>query len=120
MYWTGVQIPIRAELCFKISASNAPLTSSCPGRKSLCLASMGDHVIPHSCTATKQHRAFLVAGPTIWNNFPPLLRSLPHDLTGSFCKDFSFCPGLGWELLCVVPLKEQYINLLDRWILLVR
>jgi len=44
----------------------------------------GDYVIPCSHTATKPHRVFLMAGHTIWNNFPAEPCSLPGDLSGSF------------------------------------
>jgi len=42
------------------------------------------YLIPRSYTATKQNRAFLAAGPSIWNGLPLELRSLPRDLWSSF------------------------------------
>jgi len=44
----------------------------------------GDYLIPRSYTAIKQNRAFSVAGPTIWNDLPFELRSLPRDFSSSF------------------------------------
>src|SRR6218665_324189 len=60
------------------------LSSSCPGRRSLRLASRGDYFIPRSYTAAKQNRAFSAAGPSIWNGLPFELRSLPRDFSSSF------------------------------------
>src|SRR6218665_35977 len=62
------------------------LTSSCTGRQSLRSASTGDFVVPHASTAIKQHRAFSIVGPSVWNNFPSEIRSLPRDLSSSFYK----------------------------------
>src|SRR6218665_908049 len=45
------------------------LTSSGAGWHSLRSTSMGNYEIPRSSTATKQHRAFSMAGPTIWTDF---------------------------------------------------
>src|SRR6218665_422741 len=59
------------------------LSSSCPGRRSLCPASRGDYLIPRSYTAAKQNRAFSAAGPSIWNGLPLKLRSLPRDSLSS-------------------------------------
>src|SRR6218665_3006270 len=74
------------------------LSSSCPGRRSLRSASRGDYLIPRSYTATKQKRAFRVAGPSIWNGLPLELRSLPHDFSSSFYSHLkTFLPGLDWE-----------------------
>src|SRR6218665_3113171 len=46
------------------------LTSSCTGRQSLRSASRGDFVVPHARTAIKQHRAFSIVGPSVWNSLP--------------------------------------------------
>src|SRR6218665_858808 len=43
------------------------LTSSCTGRQSLRSASRGDFVVPHARTAIKQHKAFSIVGPSVWN-----------------------------------------------------
>src|SRR6218665_3445878 len=43
------------------------LTSSCTGRQSLRFASRGDFVVAHARTAIKQHRAFSIVGPSVWN-----------------------------------------------------
>src|SRR6218665_2250003 len=40
------------------------LSSSCPGRRSLRLASRGNYLIPCSYVATKRNRAFSAAGPS--------------------------------------------------------
>src|SRR6218665_347245 len=74
------------------------LSSSCPGRRSLRSASCGDYLIPSSCTAIKQNRAFSAAGPSIWNGLPFELRSLPRDFSSSFyslLKTFLFARGWG-------------------------
>src|SRR6218665_471035 len=60
------------------------LTSSCSGRQSLRSASRGDFVAPHARTAKKQHRAFSIVGPSVWNSLPSEIRSLPRDLSSSF------------------------------------
>src|SRR6218665_2836330 len=62
------------------------LTSSCTGRQSLRSASRGDFVVPHARTAIKQHKAFSIAGPSVWNSLPSEIRSLPRDLSSSFHK----------------------------------
>src|SRR6218665_1444249 len=46
------------------------LTSSCTGRQSLHSASRGDFVVPYARTAIKQHRAFSIVGPSVWNSLP--------------------------------------------------
>src|SRR6218665_497139 len=56
------------------------------GRQSLRSASRGDVVVPHTRTAIKQHRAFAIVGPSIWNSLPPEIRFLPRDLSSSFYK----------------------------------
>src|SRR6218665_3581305 len=60
------------------------LTSSCTGRQSLRSASRGDFVVPHAHTAIKQHKAFSIVGPSVWNSLPSQIRSLPRDLSSSF------------------------------------
>src|SRR6218665_99182 len=62
------------------------LTSFCTGRQSLRSASRGDFVVPHARTAIKQHRAFSIVGPSVWNSLPSEIRSLPQDLSSSFYK----------------------------------
>src|SRR6218665_617952 len=62
------------------------LTSSCSGLQSLRSASRGDFVVPHARTAIKQHRAFSIVGPSVWNSLPSEIRSLPRDLSSSFYK----------------------------------
>src|SRR6218665_4045849 len=62
------------------------LTSSCSGRQSIRSASRGDFVVPHARTAIKQHRAFSIVGPSVWNSLPSEIRSLPRDLSSSFYK----------------------------------
>jgi len=32
--------------------------------------SRGDFVVPHARTAIKQHRAFSIVGPSVWNSLP--------------------------------------------------
>src|SRR6218665_325122 len=62
------------------------LTSSCTGRQSLRSASRGDFVVPHARTAIKQHTAFSIVGPSVWNSLPSEIRSFPRDLSSSFYK----------------------------------
>src|SRR6218665_1523550 len=75
------------------------LSSPCPCRRALRSASRGDYLIPRSYTAIKQNRAFSAACPSIWNDLPFELLSLPRDFSSSFyslLKTF-LLPGLGWE-----------------------
>src|SRR6218665_3031774 len=51
------------------------LTSSCTGRHSLRSASRGDFVVSHARTAIKQHMAFSIVGPSVWNSLPSEIRS---------------------------------------------
>src|SRR6218665_1743568 len=84
-------------LLLLIFRSFCPISSSCPGRRSLRSASRGDYLISRSYTATKQNRAFSEAGPSIWNGLPLELRSLPRDFSSSFyslLKTFRF--ALAW------------------------
>src|SRR6218665_1201588 len=37
-------------------------------------------------TAIKQHKAFSIVGPSVWNSLPSEIRSLPRDLSSSFYK----------------------------------
>src|SRR6218665_1598503 len=37
-------------------------------------------------TAARQKRAFSIVGPSVWNDLPSELRSLPRDLSSSFYK----------------------------------
>src|SRR6218665_1715931 len=60
--------------------------SACSGRRSLRSATKGDFLVPHARTATRQKRAFSIVGPSVWNDLPSELRSLPHDLSSSFYK----------------------------------
>src|SRR6218665_835223 len=62
------------------------LTSACSGRRSLRSATKGDFLVPRARTATRQKRAFLIVGPSFWNDLPSELRSLPRDLSSSFYK----------------------------------
>src|SRR6218665_1921918 len=97
LYW----LPVRQRIHYRLSTivwrcvlGIAPtyllelfiLTSSCTGRKSLRSASRGDFVVPHARTAIKQHKAFSIVGPSVWNSLPPEIRSLPPDLSSSFYK----------------------------------
>src|SRR6218665_2924598 len=67
-------------------------------------ATSGDYLIPRSCTATKQNRAFSAAGASIWNGLPFELRSLPCDFLSSFyslLKTFLFArawAGSQWRI----------------------
>src|SRR6218665_742319 len=62
------------------------LTSACSGRRSLRSATKGDFLVPRARTATRQKRALPIVGPSVWNDLPSELRSLPHDLSSSFYK----------------------------------
>src|SRR6218665_2512382 len=44
------------------------------------------YIIPRARTATRQKRAFSIVGPSVWNDLPSELRSLPRDLSSSFYK----------------------------------
>src|SRR6218665_174987 len=79
------------------------LTSACSGRRSLRSASKGDFLVPRARNATRQKRAFSIVCLSVWNDFPPELRSLPRDLSSSFYKllpqDSPLWPSLSWERL---------------------
>src|SRR6218665_163015 len=92
-------LPVQQRIHYRISSivwhcilGNAPsyllqlfiLTSACSGRRSLRSASKGDFLVPRVRTATRQKRAFLIVGPSVWNGLPSELRSLPRDLSTSF------------------------------------
>src|SRR6218665_3285659 len=97
LYW----LPVRQRMHYRLSTivwrcvlGIAPtyllepfiLISSCTGRQSLRPASRGDFVVLHALTAIKQHRAFSIVGPSVWNSLPSEIRSLPRDLSSSFYK----------------------------------
>src|SRR6218665_3653927 len=54
-------------------------TSACSGRRSLRSGSKGDFMVTRARTATRQKRAFSIVGPSVWNDLPSELRSLPRD-----------------------------------------
>src|SRR6218665_561919 len=65
-------------------------------------ASRGDLVIPSACTATRQERAFLIVGPSVWNGLPSDPCSLPHGTCLFLFKNFlrlSLLTEAGWECL---------------------
>ena len=49
-------------------------------------ATKGDFLVPRARTATRQKRAFSIVGPSVCNDLPSELRSLPQDLSSSFYK----------------------------------
>src|SRR6218665_106687 len=59
---------------------------ACSGRRSLRSPTKGDFLVPRARTATRQKRAFSIVGPSVWNDLPSELRSLPRDLSSSFYK----------------------------------
>src|SRR6218665_956258 len=87
-------LPVRQHILYRVSTipwrcSCLSFGAFCPifvqsSRRSLRSASRGDYLIPRSCTAIKQNRAFLAAGPSIWNGLPFELCSLPRDFSSSF------------------------------------
>src|SRR6218665_2763143 len=94
-------LPVQQRIHYRISSivwhcvlGNAPsyllelfnLTSACFGRRSLRSATKGDFLVPRARTATRQKRAFSIVGPSVWNDLPSELRSLPRDLSSSFYK----------------------------------
>src|SRR6218665_1663235 len=112
MYSTGSQ---QQRIHYRISSivwhcvlGNAPsyllelfhLTSACSGRRSLRSDTKGDFLGPCARTAIRQKRAFSIVGPSVWNDLPSELRSLPRDLSSSFYKLLkTLLFGLGWERL---------------------
>ena len=60
------------------------LTSTAVGRRSLRSASRGDFMVPYARTATRQHKAFSVTGPSVWNDLLSNLRSQPRNMSGTF------------------------------------
>src|SRR6218665_3007985 len=94
-------LPIQQRIHYRISSivwhcvlGNAPsyllelfnLISACSGRRSLRSATKGDFLVPRARTATRHKRAFSIVGPSVWNDLPSELRSLPRDLSSSFYK----------------------------------
>src|SRR6218665_922215 len=94
-------LPVQQRIHYRISSivwhcflGNAPsyllelfiLTSASSSRRSLRLASKGDFLVPRSRTATRKKRAFSIVGPSVWNDLPSELRSLPQDFSSSFYK----------------------------------
>src|SRR6218665_2643165 len=92
-------LPVQQRIHYRISSivwhcflGNAPsyllelfiLISACSGRRSLCSASKGDFLVPRARNATRQKRAFSIVGPSVWNDLPSELRSLPRNLSSSF------------------------------------
>ncbi len=62
-----------------------PISATLHGR-SLRSASRGDFLVPFSRTATMQRRSYPVVGPTVWNELPLELRSLPRYSSGTFYR----------------------------------
>src|SRR6218665_4036505 len=94
-------LPVQQRIHYRISSivwhcvlGNAPsyllelfnLTSACSGRRSLRSATKGNFLVPRASTATRQKRAFWIVGPSVWNDLPSELLSLPRDLSSSFYK----------------------------------
>ena len=93
------------------------LTSSCTGRQSLRSASRVILWRPHTCTAIKQHRAFSIVDPSVWNSLPPLFHGIcPARFTSSLKLLFSPGPGLGAPLSSYLEVKWRYINSIDRYL----
>src|SRR5688572_31628700 len=44
----------------------------------------GEHLVPRARTALRQHRAFSVAGPMVWNGLPLALRLMPRVHSDAF------------------------------------
>src|SRR6218665_3027797 len=58
--------------------------------------------VPFARTSTVEQRAFLVVGPSIWNDLPLSLRSLPRTLSQAF-PSHSFIPAIS-----IAPLQVLY------------
>src|SRR6218665_3014238 len=59
-------------------------TQSARNSRSLRSADQGLLRVPFARTATRQKRAFAVAGPSIWNDLPLSIRLLPRTLSQTF------------------------------------
>src|ERR1043165_7109755 len=59
-------------------------TVSAQGRRFLRSTEWGMLMVPFACTATKQHCAFSVVGPSLWNGLPLALRLHPRIHAESF------------------------------------
>src|SRR6218665_897765 len=94
-------LPVQQRIHYRISSivwhcvlGNAPsyllelfnVTSACSSRRSLRSATKGHFLVSRARTTTRQNRAFLIVGPSVWNDLPSDLRSLPRDLSSSFYK----------------------------------
>ena len=66
--------------------SNISLSASVGGRgsRSLSSAERGVLVVPFARAASMQNRAFSVAGPMVWNDFPQELCLFPRLCTDTF------------------------------------
>jgi hypothetical protein len=76
------------------------MASASLGRRSLRSTARGDFLVLLRRTSTTQRRAFSVVGPSVWNELPSALRSLPLDCTGCFyarLKSFLLEQTLVWS-----------------------
>jgi len=62
--------------------------SGLPGRQALCSSVTGQLLVPRAKTATKQHRAFSIVGPSTWNGLPLEICLQPKNIESAFCRLF--------------------------------
>src|SRR6218665_826909 len=72
----GLAPPYLLELCCS--------TTQVQRRCCLRSAAQSERIVPRSRTATRQHRAFSIAGSATWNWIPFTLRQIPVDHSISF------------------------------------
>ena len=86
-------LPIPQRIVYRLSAlvwrcllGSAPVylqelcrsTLDVQGRRALRSSTHGELLVPRARTALRQHRAFSVAGPMVWNGLPLTLRLIPR------------------------------------------
>lgn len=102
IFWRALSSPLSSGTVSSASYSLEffILSSACSGHLSLSPAAKGDFLVPHACTVTRQNGAFSSVGPSVWNDYPSDLHTLPPDLSISFhkaLKTFLFGRVLVWS-----------------------
>ena len=67
------------------------------GRCALRSSTQGELLVPRARTAFRQHRAFSVVGPMVWNGLPLALRLMPRVYSDAFyCSLKTVLFSRGW------------------------
>jgi len=71
--------------------------SDLASRRALRSSAKGELIVPRARLCLKQHRAFLVVGPSTWNGLPLELRLMPRSNLPAYCRLLkSFLFSRGW------------------------